>query len=115
VLFFNMHGAATRVEPQATAFALRDSQWDFDVLSQWTNPAEDAVQVQWTREFWRAVESNMSGVYVNHIAGDEPERVTAAYGPNHARLVAAKTQYDPNNVFRVNHNIRPRSDLPQPT
>jgi len=115
VLFFNMHGAATRVEPQATAFGLRDSQWDFDVLSQWTNPAEDAVHVQWTREFWRAVESNMSGVYVNHIAGDEPERVTAAYGPNHARLVEAKTQYDPNNVFRVNHNIRPRSDLPQPT
>jgi FAD/FMN-containing dehydrogenase len=107
VLFFNMHGAATCVDAQATAFGLRDAQWDFDVLSQWTNPAEDSLQVQWTREFWKASEPFMSGVYVNHIAGDEPERVTAAYGPNHARLTAVKNAYDPDNVFRVNHNIRP--------
>jgi FAD/FMN-containing dehydrogenase len=107
--FFFFHGAASRVDPQATAFGLRSIQWDFDIISQWTNPAEAAIHVQWTREFWKAAEAYASGVYVNHIAEDEPGRVTAAYGPNYARLVSVKSQYDPANLFRLNHNIRPRT------
>jgi|SRR5579859_90216 len=107
--FFYVHGAASRVDPQATAFGLRSAQWDFDIISQWTNPAEAAIQVQWTRELWRAAEPYASGVYVNHIAEDEPGRVTAAFGPNYARLAAVKSQYDPANLFRLNHNIRPRA------
>jgi FAD binding domain len=82
VAMFNFHGAAARVDPQATAFGLRAPQLDFDIIAQWTNLAEDAIQVQWTREFWSAVEPFTSGVYVNHIADDEPARVTAAFGPN---------------------------------
>jgi FAD binding domain-containing protein/berberine-like enzyme len=104
---FFFHGAAARVDPEATAFGLRAVQWDFDIIAQWTNPAEAALHVQWTREFWKDVEPHASGVYVNHIAEDEPGRVTAAYGPNYARLVSVKTQYDPGNLFRLNHNIRP--------
>jgi hypothetical protein len=107
--FFYVHGAASRVDPQATAFGLREAQWDFDIISQWTNSAEAAVHVQWTREFWKAAEPHTSGVYVNHIAEDETGRVTAAYGPNYARLVSVKTRYDPGNLFHLNHNIRPRS------
>jgi FAD/FMN-containing dehydrogenase len=104
---FYVHGAAARVDAQATAFGLRGALWDFDIISQWTNPAEAAIHVQWTREFWKAAEPYSSGVYVNHIGEDEAERVTAAYGPNYARLASIKTRYDPDNLFRVNHNIRP--------
>jgi FAD/FMN-containing dehydrogenase len=49
----------------------------------------------------------MGGVYVNHLGADEPERVREAFGPNYARLVQVKQQYDPANVFRFNQNIRP--------
>jgi FAD/FMN-containing dehydrogenase len=103
-----MHGVYAEIDEQATAFGLRGTQWDFDIISQWTNPAEHALHVQWTREFWKDIVPYTRGVYVNHLAEDEPERLTAAYGPNYERLVAVKNTYDPDNIFRVNHNIQPR-------
>jgi FAD/FMN-containing dehydrogenase len=105
---FYFHGAASRVDPQATAFGLRGEQWDFDIISQWTDPAESAGHVQWTRQFWNAVEKYAGGVYVNHLAGDEPQRLAAAFGPNYERLIDVKTRYDPANLFHLNHNIPPR-------
>jgi FAD/FMN-containing dehydrogenase len=108
VLFFHLHGAAARVDPDATAFGLRDDQWDYDVISQWTDPAEATDHIKWTRDFWTAVEPFASGeVYVNHLDAEEATRIRAAYTRNYDRLVALKNQYDPVNLFRLNQNIRP--------
>ena len=109
VLFFHLHGAASRVDPNATAFGARDDQWDYDVISQWTDVAESAGHIQWTREFWTAVEPFASGqVYVNHLDAEEgTTRIRAAYSRNYDRLVALKNKYDPTNLFRMNQNIRP--------
>ena len=109
VLFFHLHGAATRVDPNETAFGARDDQWDYDVISQWTDVAESAGHIQWTREFWTAVEPFASGqVYVNHLDAEEgTTRIRAAYSRNYDRLVALKNKYDPTNLFRMNQNIRP--------
>ena len=108
VLFFHMHGAATRADRDATAFGLRQDQWDYDVISQWTDPAETARHVQWTREFWTAVEPFATGeVYVNHLDAEEATRIRAAYGGHYDRLVALKNKYDPTNLFRLNQNIKP--------
>jgi len=50
----------------------------------------------------------MGGGYVNFMMGDEGDaRVSATYGGNFERLTAVKRKYDPNNLFRVNQNIRP--------
>jgi berberine-like enzyme len=46
-------------------------------------------------------------VYVNALDSDEANRISNAYGPNFARLAEVKAKYDPSNLFRVNHNIRP--------
>jgi FAD/FMN-containing dehydrogenase len=108
VLFFHMHGAATRIDRNETAFGLRQDQWDYDVISQWTDPAETAQHVQWTRDFWNAVEPFATGeVYVNHLDAEEATRIRAAYGGHYDRLVALKNKYDPTNLFRLNQNIRP--------
>jgi FAD/FMN-containing dehydrogenase len=109
VLFFHMHGAATRADPNGTAFGLRDDQWDYDVISQWNDPAEAPGHIQWTRNFWNAVEPFATGeVYVNHLDAEEgTTRIRAAYGRNYDRLVALKNRYDPTNLFRLNQNIKP--------
>jgi FAD/FMN-containing dehydrogenase len=109
VLFFHLHGAAARVDRNATAFGMRDGQWDYDVISQWTDPAEAPGHIQWTREFWTAVEPFASGgVYVNHLDAEEgTTRIRAAYGQGYEQLVALKNKYDPTNLFRMNQNIRP--------
>ena len=78
--FFHVHGAASRVHANETAFGLRDDQWDYDIISQWLNPEESAHHMQWTREFWTAVEPFATGeVYVNHLDAEEATRIRAAY------------------------------------
>ena len=106
--FFHMHGAATRVDRDATAYSLRDDQWDYDVISQWMDPAESPDHVGWTREYWTAVEPYATGeVYVNHLDAEEAGRLRGAYTRNYDKLVALKNKYDPTNLFRMNQNIRP--------
>jgi hypothetical protein len=51
---------------------------------------------------------NLGGAYVNFMMDDENEgRIQASYGPNYPRLAEIKRKYNPNNLFRVNQNIRP--------
>lgn len=105
---FNMHGAATRVAPDATAFGHRTHQWDIDIVSQWLDPADDERQIEWTRRFWNELEPFAGKtIYVNHISADEPSRIETAFGPNYKRLREVKRAYDPDNVFKINHNIPP--------
>ena len=103
-----MHGAASRVEPTATAFPHSDEHYDFLILSQWADPAESERNVEWTRSFFEAMEPFFEeGVYVNNLGDEGEDRVKAAYGDNYERLLALKDKYDPTNLFRLNQNIRP--------
>jgi FAD/FMN-containing dehydrogenase len=100
-------GAASRVASEATAFAHRARQYDFLILSQWDDPADSAENIGWTRQLFDAMSPHFRGVYVNNLGEEGGDRVRDAYGCNYDRLRAIKAQYDPDNVFRFNQNIRP--------
>jgi FAD/FMN-containing dehydrogenase len=100
-------GAASRVAPAATAFAHRARHYDCLILSQWDDPADSADNVRWTRELFDAMSPHFRGVYVNNLGEEGTDRVRDAYGSNYDRLVGVKAAYDPDNVFRLNQNIRP--------
>jgi Berberine and berberine like len=60
------------------------------------------------REFFQASAPYTSaGAYVNFMTAEEGDRVAAAYGSNYDRLVQIKKQYDPENIFHLNQNIKP--------
>ena len=106
-----MHGVASRIAPTATAFAHRAAQHDFLILSQWSDPADTARNVEWTRELSEAMHPYLErSVYVNNLGDEGQERVQAAYGENYPRLVDVKRKYDPDNVFHANQNIDPAGD-----
>ena len=70
--------------------------------------AEDAGHVEWTRQFYSAMQPWSAGsVYVNSLDEDDMARVPEAYGLNYTRLRAVKAAYDPKNHFRRNQNIQP--------
>lgn len=103
-------GAASRVAPDATAYAHRDSNFLLNVHGRWRDAADDERVVAWAREFYRKMAPFASGsVYSNFMAADEGDRVAAAYGMNYARLAGIKAKYDPANLFRNNTNIVPKA------
>jgi hypothetical protein len=106
-----LHGVASRVAPSATAFPHRAEQYDFLILSQWSDATDSDGNVQWTRALFEAMRPHLEeSVYVNNLGDEGPGRVEAAYGENYPRLAAVKRAYDPDNLFRANQNIDPSTD-----
>jgi FAD/FMN-containing dehydrogenase len=112
VAMFHLQGAVSRVAEGATAFGNRRAAHAVTLDGVW-RPGEDFGDrdTAWARAFFDALGRFREGVYVNFLAGDEePGRIREAYGDSiHERLVDVKTAHDPDNVFRHNQNIRPRS------
>jgi hypothetical protein len=107
-----LHGAASRVAPSATAFPHRAEQYDFLIGSQWSDAADSDRNLQWTRSLFEAMRPHLEeSVYVNNLGDEGPGRVQAAYGGNYPRMAALKRTYDPDNLFRANHNIDPSTDI----
>jgi hypothetical protein len=101
-----LHGVASRVVPSATAFPHRAEQYDFLILSQWSEVTDSDRNMQWTRALFEAMQPHLEqSVYVNNLGDEGPGRVQAAYGENYPRLAAVKQTYDPDNLFRANQNI----------
>lgn len=102
-------GAVGRADATHTAFAHRQAAWMCDILGIWHSPREDpTLHVDWVRHVWRDLERVSSGSYVNHLSADEIDTHRGYQDQHRSRLVALKTGYDPDNVFRLNPNIRPR-------
>jgi FAD/FMN-containing dehydrogenase len=106
---YPLNGAVHRVGKSDTPWTARDAALQMVIVGVDPSPENAKAITRWTKAYWEAVHPyNQGGNYVNFMMADEGEaRVKAAYGPNYDRLVALKRRYDPNNLFRVNQNIKP--------
>lgn len=109
VFVASLGGAMGRVAPDATAYAGRDARYVMNVHGRWQTADQDAQVRTWARALFDATAPFATGGgYVNFMTEDEASRVVSAYGPNYERLQALKQQVDPDNLFRMNHNVPPR-------
>lgn len=106
--FEPLGGAVGERDVEATPYGGREAGSGFHCLAGWIDDSQDETVMSWASELHQAVAPHATGgVYVNLIADDEDHRVPAAYGPNHQRLSELKSEWDPENLFSNNYNIRP--------
>jgi FAD/FMN-containing dehydrogenase len=111
ITFQHYQGAVSRLPADATAHSHRDAKFIFFTITEWTDPTEDGEHIAWTRRFAAAMQPFLRGAYVNFLGADEDDRVRSAYdGETYNRLAALKAKYDPDNLFRLNANIKPLAE-----
>jgi FAD/FMN-containing dehydrogenase len=109
----HLEGAFGRVPEDATAFPNRSARFWLNVYGFWKDAAEDERLTAFARKAYAAMQPfSEHGEYVNFLGAELGQRDTDAarrsYGEDkYRRLVAIKNRYDPQNVFRYNHNILP--------
>ena len=105
---YAINGAASRVGKQDTAWNYRDATWAQVMVGVDPDPANKEKLIRWTKDYHDALRPySAAGAYVNFMMDEGEDRVKATYGDNYQRLVAIKDKYDPQNLFRVNQNIKP--------
>jgi FAD/FMN-containing dehydrogenase len=78
------------------------------VAALFADPAERTRHEAWVQDLSAGLADGRPGAYVNFLGDDGPERIREAYpGPTWDRLVQVKRRYDPDNLFRLNHNVDP--------
>jgi hypothetical protein len=108
ILLVHYHGAVTRVDPAATAFTHRHPGYSLVMAAQWLDPADTDLNIGWARNTFAALRPHLTErCYVNNLSADDGDAIRNAYGANYERLRAIKRRYDPDNAFRLNHNIDP--------
>ncbi|HEY3163174.1 MAG TPA: FAD-binding oxidoreductase [Candidatus Limnocylindrales bacterium] len=102
-------GAISRLDEDATAFAGRTARFDLSADSGWDDATEDEARRAWVRRVMAIVEPDaIEGRYANENSDVGPEETRVIYGDAKlARLADLKRRWDPDNVFRRNHNIEP--------
>lgn len=108
LMLAHYHGAMIRIDPAATAFPHREPGYSLLIAAQWLDRTESEANIAWARETFLAMRPQLADrCYVNNLSADDGGSVVQAYGPNTTRLVAIKRRYDPDNIFRLNHNVNP--------
>lgn len=105
---YPIDGAVHDVGRHDTAFSFREARWAEVIVGVDPEPANRTLITDWCRHYHDAVHPHgAGGAYVNFMMDEGQERVRATYRDNHPRLARIKARVDPDNLFRLNQNIRP--------
>jgi hypothetical protein len=107
---YPINGAVHRKAEGETAFAFRSALWAEAIAGVDPHPGHRDAIVRWATDCWQSVHQySTGGAYINFTMDEDPHRTAENYRGNYTRLRQVKARYDPDNLFRVNHNIAPES------
>ena len=105
-IMFHLGGAMADLDPETAAFSGRHGGFAVNINAVWSPPEPD--DVAWVTAQGTRIHEFSAGVYVNFLDEEPAQRTRAAYSrAAYGRLLGVKRRYDPDNVFRSNHNIDP--------
>jgi FAD/FMN-containing dehydrogenase len=105
---YPIDGAAHRAGPTDTPWGYRNANWGSVFAGVDPDPANVEAISAWSKDYYEALHPfSAGGAYVNMMMEEGQDRIEAAYGENYARLARTKAEYDPDNLFHVNQNIKP--------
>jgi FAD/FMN-containing dehydrogenase len=101
-------GAIADVPEDGTAFTGREASYWISAEAQWDETALDTESRDWVRQTTAEFTPHaVVGRYVNDVAEAGTDLRTVYGDDKYDRLTALKRAWDPDNVFRLNQNIRP--------
>ncbi len=105
---YPISGAASRVGAEDTPWAYRSANYAGVIIGVDPDSKNAKTITNWCKDYWEALHPYSSGgAYSNFLMDEGQERVKASYKHNYNRLVEIKRRFDPNNLFKVNQNIKP--------
>lgn len=104
--FQHMGGVTATIAPDATAFTHRRAAFNFGIMYVGEDPSQNDAKIAAVREYYKEMEPYIAGFYTN-LNEESDQKTWGNYGPNYPRLADLKKKYDPDNLFRLNANIRP--------
>ena len=105
---FQLGGAISRVDENATAYNGRSAGHTINVNATTATADGFEEECNWSRNFWTELKPYHQSVYVNFLMDEGEDRIREAYGAEkYDRLAKLKAKYDPENMFRLNQNIKP--------
>ena len=109
MLFQPLGGEIGRISDDSNAITARHAAWTAHCIGEWETPAESEAELAWVKAWGPLIEPfKIAGAPLTFRADTGDEHVRRAFGEEkHARLVALKDTYDPENLFRLNQNIKP--------
>ncbi len=107
---YPIDGAVHRVGPNDTAWRYRNATWSCVIGAYHEDPKHNEHMSQWVKDYWKALQPySAEAGYLNFNQEFDEDNIRANYQDNYERLQRIKSQYDPDNLFHVNHNIEPKS------
>ena len=109
IMLFQIEGALNQIDEEYSPAGNRDAHFVLNIPGSWENADDDQRNIEWVRNAWDDMKSfSTGGNYINFQTEDEgSSRFEAALGKGLHRLTQIKTKWDPQNVFRMNRNIKP--------
>ena len=108
VHIYPINGACHQIASDATAFAYRDANFATVIAGMWPDASQNKANIKWVRDYYDATApQSEEGGYINFMSEDDQGRIKANYKGNYNRLTQIKKEFDPDNLFHMNQNIKP--------